>query len=152
MDRAINQALAEIEPVKHEFLKHSWSICLGASGTVNTVFAVASSLMANPIIDLETLNQIAAKLIYASSNNGNSLEGVPEDRQAVFPGGLAILIALFRALNIDKMEVSEGALREGLLQDMVGRSYDRDTRELTVSNLADRYRICLLYTSPSPRD
>ena len=76
MDRAINQALAEIEPVKHEFLKHSWSICLGASGTVNTVFAVASSLMANPIIDLETLNQIAAKLIYASSNNGNSLEGV----------------------------------------------------------------------------
>ncbi len=141
MDRAINQALAEIEPVKHEFLKHSWNRCLGASGTVNTAFAVASCLMANPIIDLEALNKIAAKLIYANSNNGNSLEGVPEDRQAVFPGGLAILIALFRALNIDKMEVSEGALREGLLQDMVGRSYDRDTRELTVSNLADRYRI-----------
>ena len=50
-----------------------------------------------------------------------SLPGLSERRSQVWPGGLAILIELLEALKIDRLQVADGALREGLLYDQVGR-------------------------------
>ena len=57
----------------------------------------------------------------------------------MFPGGVAILYATFKSLGIEQMTVSDGALREGLIQDLLGRIYDRDIRSATVQTLAERY-------------
>ena len=73
--------------------------------------------------------------------NKVNFSGLPEQRRPVFPGGVAILCAVFEALEIDHMTVSEGALREGLLHDLLGRLHDQDTRDKTVADLEQRYAI-----------
>lgn len=122
MDRAINQALMAIETTKSQFLGHQWEVCIGASGTVTATSKVAKTLNLLEI-NLSTLNQIKEKLFHSSAQNGQFyLPSISADRKFVFPGGLAILIAFFEAFEIDRMVVTDGALREGLLHDLIGRS------------------------------
>ena len=54
------------------------------------------------------------------------------------PGGIAVLRAIFSVLGIDTMRVASGALREGLLHDLVGRMHHEDVREQSVQALATR--------------
>jgi exopolyphosphatase/guanosine-5'-triphosphate,3'-diphosphate pyrophosphatase len=59
----------------------------------------------------------------------------------VLPGGLAIMGAVFDALGIESMRVSEGALRHGVLYDLLGRTQHQDMREATVAQFARRYHV-----------
>ena len=59
----------------------------------------------------------------------------------MFPGGLAILAELFEALEIEQMRVADGALREGLLYDMIGRFTAEDARTRTVRGMQQRYHV-----------
>jgi exopolyphosphatase/guanosine-5'-triphosphate,3'-diphosphate pyrophosphatase len=61
----------------------------------------------------------------------------------VFPGGLAILAEVFEVLGIERMEVAEGAMRDGLLHDLVGRLTHEDARERTVRAMQARYHVDL---------
>ncbi|HAW26091.1 MAG TPA: exopolyphosphatase, partial [Pseudomonas sp.] len=49
------------------------------------------------------------------------MDGIKPDRRGIFPAGLAILEAIFDALELASMAHSEGALREGVLYDLIGR-------------------------------
>ncbi len=71
------------------------------------------------------------------------LAAVTEDRRNVFAGGLAILAAVFAQLKITQMRWSEGAMREGLLYDMIGRYGREDARERTVRSMQQRYHVDL---------
>jgi exopolyphosphatase/guanosine-5'-triphosphate,3'-diphosphate pyrophosphatase len=44
-------------------------------------------------------------------------------------------------LGIEEMEVSDGAMREGLLQDLLGRLHHTDVRGRTVESLCQRYHV-----------
>ena len=59
----------------------------------------------------------------------------------MFPGGVAILAEVFDALRHRADAVAEGALREGLLYDMLGRYTDEDARERTVRSMQQRYHV-----------
>ena len=72
-----------------------------------------------------------------------NLPGLADERRAVFPGGIIILYASFKALGIKRMEVSDGALREGLVHDLFGRIHHEDVRSNTVSALRQRYHVDL---------
>ena len=65
------------------------------------------------------------------------------DRAEVFPGGVAILVEVMRALALERMTVADGALREGILYDMIGRLTDEDARVRTVRAMAARYQVDL---------
>ncbi len=64
----------------------------------------------------------------------------PERRQ-VFIGGLAILQAVFDTFGLERMIYSDGALREGALWDLVGRSTHENVRERTVQAMAERFYV-----------
>jgi exopolyphosphatase/guanosine-5'-triphosphate,3'-diphosphate pyrophosphatase len=59
----------------------------------------------------------------------------------VFAGGVAVLSAVFHALKVERMLHSSGALREGLLYDLLGRLQHQDMREGTVQSLSQRYHV-----------
>jgi exopolyphosphatase/guanosine-5'-triphosphate,3'-diphosphate pyrophosphatase len=61
------------------------------------------------------------------------------ERLPVFVGGAVIVYATFKMLKIEQMTVADGALREGLIQDLLGRIFDQDMRSATVAALAERY-------------
>jgi exopolyphosphatase/guanosine-5'-triphosphate,3'-diphosphate pyrophosphatase len=68
-------------------------------------------------------------------------EGIKPDRRSIFPAGLAILEAIFDALELQRMEHCDGALREGVLYDLLGRHHHEDVRERTLSSLMERYHV-----------
>jgi len=49
---------------------------------------------------------------------------------------VAIVYATFKSLGIEQMTVADGALREGLIQDLLGRIYNHDMRSATVQSVA----------------
>ena len=51
------------------------------------------------------------------------------------------MLAVFRELGIDSMAVSDGALRQGVLYDLLGRVEHRDMREATVAQFMRRYHV-----------
>jgi exopolyphosphatase/guanosine-5'-triphosphate,3'-diphosphate pyrophosphatase len=141
MRAAMKQALLELEPVAHEFAAAGWESCVGASGTINAVREVISATEGADHISAEHLATIRGKLISAGDLDTLSLPGLADERKAVFPGGVAILSAIFEALKIDVMSVSQSALREGLIYDLLGRKHEDDTRDHTVRSLMQHYRI-----------
>ena len=59
----------------------------------------------------------------------------------MFPAGVVILAEIFDALGLEQMRLAEGALRDGLLYDMIGRLTDEDPRERTVASMVRRYHV-----------
>lgn len=132
----------ELRPVRHYFRDVGWNSATGASGTIKAVGRVVSELGLEPYgITLDSLYRIRDLMIDAGHLDGLDLPGLRNDRKPVFAGGLAVLIATFEALRIENMQVSDGALREGLLYERLGRIQSEDTRLKTVSSVQQRFQI-----------
>ena len=56
---------------------------------------------------------------------------------------MAILAEVFEQLGIEQMRCRRGAMREGLLYDLLGRYTDEDARERTVRSMQQRYHVDL---------
>ena len=59
-------------------------------------------------------------------------------------GGVAIMSATFAELELRRMTVAEGALRQGVLWDLLGRVHHRDIREVTIDQFAQTYHLEVL--------
>jgi exopolyphosphatase/guanosine-5'-triphosphate,3'-diphosphate pyrophosphatase len=140
--KAINSAKLEMEPLVAAYTENGWDTAIGASGTILAIYDIATQL--NPDangITLEGLETIQKAVVDTKTLDRLSLPGLPQERAAVLPGGLAVLRGVFDSLGIERMQASGGALREGLLYDLIGRVHDQDVRESSVANLSARYRI-----------
>jgi len=132
----------ELRPVRRPFREVGWKTATGASGTIKAVGRVVNELGLEPYsITLDSLYRIRDIMIDAGHLENLQLPGLKSDRQLVFAGGLAVLIATFEALKIESMQVSEGALREGLLYERLGRIQSEDTRLKTVSSVQQRFQV-----------
>lgn len=141
MQLAETAAKQELEPVEHEYHEAHWDCALGASGTVKSAARIAFEngwVDEQTVISKRALKQIRKALLDAGHFDNIKLKGLVEQRIPVVCGGIAILRALFSVLGIDELKVSSGALREGLLYDLVGRLQHHDVREHSVGTLAAR--------------
>jgi exopolyphosphatase/guanosine-5'-triphosphate,3'-diphosphate pyrophosphatase len=139
---ASNAARQELEPLSKIYRDAGWDTAIGASGTILAVQDIISELSPDQTtITLAGLTTIRKALIGARQLDKIDLPGLPVERAPVFAGGLAILQGIFEALGIEEMQATSGALREGLLYDLLGRVQDQDVRENTVQSLAVRYHI-----------
>lgn len=142
MRKAILAARQELEIIETGFKNTGWNAAIGSSGTNLCIHEIIrNQSWSDGGITPGGLERLKAALIDIGDLNKVDFEGLPEQRRPVFPGGVAILCAVFEALEIDRMTVSEGALREGLLHDLLGRLRDQDTRDKTVADLEQRYTI-----------
>ena len=140
--RAGIEAHLLLRPVRRRYQKESYSSATGASGTIKAVGRVVQELgLATYAITLESLYEIRKRMMTAGHVDDLELPGLKADRKPVFAGGLSVLIATFEALKIDNMQVSDGALREGLLYERLGRIQSEDTRLKTVSSIQERFNI-----------
>lgn len=132
----------KLRPVRRDFREVGWVSATGASGTIKAVGNIVKALgLESYHITLDSLYEIRNKMIAAGHVKDLDLPGLDSDRKPVFAGGLAILIATFEALKIETMLVSEGALREGLLYERLGRIQSEDTRLKTISSVQQRFQI-----------
>jgi exopolyphosphatase/guanosine-5'-triphosphate,3'-diphosphate pyrophosphatase len=142
IERARLAARLELEPVQATFQRRGWERVVGSSGTVRAVAASLRELDAScSAITLPGLEKLLDRLVAAGSLRALRLESVSEERRPVFPGGAVILAEIIAALGIAQMRFVEGALRDGLLYDMVGRMTRADARERTVASMQRRYQV-----------
>ncbi len=141
MAAAERVARLEFEIVERIFRARGWDNAVGASGTIIAVRDIIESELGGKDITRDGLDHVTQRLIESGHTANFDFAGVDSQRAPVFPGGVAILRALFDALDIDRLTVSNGALREGLLHDLVGRIHDQDIRENTVLDLARRFNV-----------
>ena len=140
--KAVVALRLEILPIQAAFSKQNWSRAIGSSGTVKSTRNIILALGLEPFgISLSALHEIKSRMVQAECLDKLNLPGLSVDRAPVYAGGLAVLIAVFEALNIDYMTVSDGALREGLLYDMLGRIRHEDVRYRSVDELSKRFNV-----------
>lgn len=141
-DNAETAARLELRSRQRRYRELNWAECLGASGTIKAIDAILrANGWSRKGISAEGLHTLKEKLIAAGKVSECAINGLSDERKLVLPGGLAILIALFERLELDEMTASEGALREGLLWDLLGRLDEQDTRDRTVYALQNRYSV-----------
>lgn len=142
MERAELDALAELRGIRKRYRQQPWSRAIGSSGTIRSIGRIIhASGWSHNAITFSDLKRLRKQLIEAGHIDALQLEGLKEERRPVFPGGLAILYATFKSLKIKEMLVSDGALREGVIYDSIGRISNHDIRELSVDALMDRYHV-----------
>ncbi len=118
-DLCINAAEAVIIQVSDEFIQLGWQTALGSSGTMQAMIEILTERQQAAVITLELLIEVQQKLIACKTIELIEISGLRADRKAVLASGLSILIALFKCLNIQSLQLSSGALREGLLFELV---------------------------------
>ncbi|MDR2164039.1 MAG: exopolyphosphatase [Zoogloeaceae bacterium] len=138
-------AAKEIGLIAHNYRALGWKEALGASGTARALSDLLELNQLNPGntagITRAGMEKLAALLVRAGSIRNFSAQGVRPDRQPVLPGGLAIMRAVFDELDIEHMHYVDGALRQGVLYDLLGRYQQQDMRDVTARHFMDRYQV-----------
>jgi exopolyphosphatase/guanosine-5'-triphosphate,3'-diphosphate pyrophosphatase len=142
MKQAELAARNELQPIVAKFARGSWQQALGSSGTVRAISQVIQlNGFGDDTITPAAVDRLRSYLIKAGNLDKIDLAGLKADRVAVFPGGLAILNAVLSELDIDSMAVATGAMRQGVLYDLLGRFHHKDMRDVTVAQFMHRYHV-----------
>lgn len=135
-------ARQELSALTKQYRDTGWEEAVASSGTAR---ALENILRQNELaaegLTREGLDRLRTLLLKIGEADPDRIAGLRPNRAPVLPGGLAIMIAAFDALGLEAMKVSEGALRHGVLCDLLGRVQHRDMREATVSQFMRRYHI-----------
>lgn len=140
--RARLAARLELEPVRANFRNYGWDQAVGSSGTIRSVGDVIRARNnGDGAITPAAVDSLLDHAVKAGEVSKVRLPGLSEERLPVFVGGLAILVEILDAFDIKSMRVADGALREGLLYDLVGRFTDEDARVRSVRAMQARYHV-----------
>jgi len=138
--KAVLFAEQKLEPYQDTFFKGRWDEAIGASGSLKSIHKVLHAMgWSNNGITLKGLEHLVAHIKTCKHIDELKLSELNPERLPVFVGGVAIIYATFKTLGIQQMTISEGALREGLIYDLLGRLYNQDTRSITTQTLAKHY-------------
>jgi len=114
IEQAIKTAEQLLLPYTENYQQHGWLRVLGASGTFRAVSEIATA-EGQQVLTRAWLGQLIQRCIKVGQVEHLNFAGLRDDRRAVLVGGITILFAILKTFNIDKFEVTTGALREGLL-------------------------------------
>ncbi|HEY6131965.1 MAG TPA: Ppx/GppA phosphatase family protein [Halioglobus sp.] len=139
---AYDQARAQIFPIRHRFHSKHWAECVGSSGTLQAIEAILTQNgWGEGGINRQGLSALEKAMLKYKLTEDIQLTGLVAQRRSVILPGVAIASALFDVLGIDHMRTSRGALREGVIYDLMGRLSHEDVRERTVNALMQRYAV-----------
>jgi exopolyphosphatase / guanosine-5'-triphosphate,3'-diphosphate pyrophosphatase len=141
--RAEIAAKAVLDEALNAYHRDTWDTAYGSSGTVGAVGDVlAAAGWPLGIVSRNGLNWLLENLLRAKSADKLRMDGMKEDRRAVIGGGVSVLRAVFDLLDIDEMQVAQGALRHGALYDLLDREHEQtDLRSTSVHRLAKKFNV-----------
>ncbi len=144
-NNAIQAAKDTLQPMLEQYTQIGWDVCVGASGTVQALQEIMLAQGMDEVITHSKLKRLQKQAMRADHLEELEIEGLTLERALVFPSGLSILIAIFELLEIDSMTLAGGALREGLVYEMVDELKQDDIRARTITSVQSRYQIDISY-------
>ena len=142
--RAEIAAESFLDAVADTYQHQYWDTAYGASGTVGAIAEIlVSAGFEDDKITRKGLIWLRTQLIKAKTADKLALSGLKEDRKTVIAGGLCVLIGIFDLLKLDELMVAKGALRHGLLYDMVAQdeANSEDLRDASIQHLITRFSV-----------
>ena len=137
---AYDQALIEVSHIRKNFQSKNWVECVGSSGTLQAIETlICMNGWRESGIDRDSIEKLRKRLLKFSHIDKLELEGLSDKRRNVITAGVAITAAIFDGLSIDEMRTSKGALREGVIYDLLGRASHEDVRERSINAMVNRY-------------
>jgi len=134
-------ARVELQTIERRYRSLGWDHAIGSSGTIVAIDEVLRASGWGETITHRGLKRLKKALLQAESVAKVELPGLPPDRANVFPGGVAILSAVFDAFGLESMTAATGALREGLLYDLLGRFRHEDVRDQTIRRFVTNHHV-----------
>lgn len=138
-DQACYAARDALAPMALAYRARGWQYAVGTSGTAKALLQAVEANYGHPTLNRQGLAAMTDALIGAGSVDRVKFEGLRADRRPVLAGGLAVMTAVFDELGVEEMRYCPGALRQGALYDLLGRSSGADMRSITVAQMVQRY-------------
>ncbi|MGB1139862.1 MAG: Ppx/GppA family phosphatase [Halioglobus sp.] len=137
-DLACHQAVR----IRHQYHANNWEECVGSSGTLQAVETIlVENGWSTGGIQRDGLAKLEKRLLKFEHFDDIRLDGLVSARRGVILPGVAITCALFDVLGLQDMRTSKGALREGVIYDLMGRLSHEDVRERTISAMMQRHAV-----------
>lgn len=135
-------ARVELEFLENRYRRSGWDVAIGSSGTVRGIWRVVREQgWADQEITRDSLERLVQLVIARGHTSRIDFPALRDDRRPVFAGGLAVLAGVFDGLDIQRLETSDRALREGLIYDLLGRLSDQDIRDEAVRTVGQRFGV-----------
>jgi exopolyphosphatase / guanosine-5'-triphosphate,3'-diphosphate pyrophosphatase len=136
-------AKAVLDEALNAYRRETWDVAYGSSGTIGAVGDVLTAAgWPSGVVTRDGLEWLVDRLLKAQSVDRLRLEGMKDDRRPVIGGGVSVLRAVFDLLGIEQMAAADGALRHGVLYDLLEREQnDTDLRSTSVRRLAAKFQV-----------
>ena len=139
-------ARLEVQNIAKAYHKLGWTDVVGSSGSISAISAILQSITSGGTITPHNLKLLENKILHFQDLKSLQIAGLRSERKKILPAGLAILQACFDAFQLKQMQFSSGALREGVLYDLLGRDRHENVKERTIKALEHRYHSDLQET------
>ena len=141
-EAAILSARSHFEDAAPFYEMRQWDVAYGSSGTARAIAEIiAKNKLGDERLSRAGLEALKQRFIEAGQVAKIDLPGLRPERAGTIIGGLAILIALVRELDIDCVQPIEAGLRMGVMWDLYLRSMQQDRREQSVAALAHKFHV-----------
>jgi exopolyphosphatase/guanosine-5'-triphosphate,3'-diphosphate pyrophosphatase len=143
LDKARIAARLEVKPLEKRYRSSGWEEAVGSSGTLLAIeHVLRTNEWSSGGISAKGLRKLRRELTeIGKPAEFVRISGLDPERVNVIAGGVAILSALFDGLDIEHMRVSQGAMREGVIYDLLGRVRHEDVRDKTIRRFMERYAV-----------
>ena len=134
-------AKAVLDEAVNAYRASAWDVAYGSSGTIGAVSDVLTAAgWPEGQVTRAGLDWLLERLLKAQSADRLKIDGMKDDRRAVIGGGVSVLLAVFGLLEINEMQAAQGALRHGVLYDLLDREQDTtDLRSTTVQRIGKKF-------------
>jgi len=141
-EAAILSARSHFEDAAPPYHRELWSAAYGSSGTARAIGDIIErNKLGDGRISAASLDALKERFIACGQVARIDMPGLRPDRASTIIGGLAILIALVRELGIEVVTPIEAGLRMGVMWDLYLRSMQRDRREQSVAEAAQKFHV-----------
>ena len=137
--QARNEARVQIDAVERRF--NGFEAVVGSSGTIKAIAQVGEAFGLGADITPHSIEIIEDQLCALNGPDFIEHTGISAERYSVLPAGVAVLQGVFQQLKLERMEATDGALREGLLAQFLPESAIDKVREKTIRSLQTRFSV-----------
>ncbi len=111
--------------------KENFDVAVGSSGTIESVAAMsaaknkweAEKSLNNFVYSKQDLEEVADIILEKKTSKERlKIKGLEAKRADIIPGGVIILKKIFEIFSIEKITISEFALREGIIMDFISKN------------------------------
>jgi exopolyphosphatase/guanosine-5'-triphosphate,3'-diphosphate pyrophosphatase len=140
--KAISHAKHKVDSIAKRFKKLGWQHVIGTSGTIKAIEKIINFQQEIPRpLNLNDLCKLKKQILKFTHCNNLTIEGLKENRRLTICSGLAILIAVMEALEIDTIDYCQYALREGVLFEQLENSQHNNVRQTTIESFVERFNV-----------